>query len=87
MFKFSIENDFFKNDIYNALSGNFTVSQIIKKIKKYKKKIKVKLVTSAIMNQLSYHVDKKKLSNRGLFLNSNLDRDVADTLNLFKNIK
>ena len=37
VFKFSIENDFFKNDIYNALSGNFTVNQILKKIKKYKK--------------------------------------------------
>ena len=59
VFKFSIENNFFKNDIYNALSGNFTVNQIIKKIKKYKKKIKVKLVSSAIMNQLSYHVSNK----------------------------
>ena len=38
IFKFSIENDFFKIDIYNALSGNFTVNQILKKIKKYKKK-------------------------------------------------
>ena len=52
-----------------------------------KKNIKISYVSSAIMNQLSYHVDKKKLSDRGLFLNSNLDRDVADTLNLFKNIK
>jgi len=87
LFKFCIEKNFFENDIYNVVSNNFTVNQIINKIKKYKKNIKITYVSSAIMNQLSYHVDKKKLSNRGLFLNSNLDRDVADTINLFKNIK
>lgn len=87
LFKFCIEKNFFENDIYNVVSNNFTVNQIINKIKKSKKNIKITYVSSAIMNQLSYHVDKKKLSNRGLFLNSNLDRDVADTLNLFKNIK
>ena len=87
LFKFCIDKNFFENDIYNVVSNNFTVNQIINKIKKLKKNIKISYVSSAIMNQLSYHVDKKKLSDRGLFLNSNLDRDVADTLNLFKNIK
>ena len=87
LFKFCIDENFFENDIYNVVSNNFTVNQIINKIKRLKKNIKISYVNSAIMNQLSYHVDKKKLSNRGLFLNSNLDRDVADTLNLFKNIK
>jgi len=87
LFKFCIDKNFFENDIYNVVSNNFTVNQIINKIKKLKKNIKISYVSSAIMNQLSYHVDKKKLSNRGLFLNSNLDRDVADILNLFKNIK
>ena len=83
VFKFCIEKDFFKNDIYNALSGNFTVNQILKKIKKIKKKIKVTFVTSEIMNQLSYHVDDSKLKNQGLQLNSSLDTDIKDTLKLF----
>ena len=87
LFKFCIDENFFENDIYNVVSNNFTVNQIINKIKKLKKNIKISYVNSAIMNQLSYHVDKKKLSNRGLFLNSNLDKDIADTLNLFKYIK
>jgi nucleoside-diphosphate-sugar epimerase len=87
LFKICIDAYIFENDIYNVVSNNFTVNQIINKIKKLKKNIKISYINSAIMNQLSYHVDKKKLSNRGLFLNSNLDRDVADTLNLFKNIK
>ena len=87
VFKFCIDKDFFKNDIYNALSGNFTVNQILKKIRKYKKKIKISFVKSEIMNQLSYHVDDTKLKNEGLILSANLDKDVKDTLDLFKYLK
>ena len=86
VFKFSIDKDFFKNDIYNALSGNFTVNQIIKKIKKYKKNIRVKFVTSTIMNQLSYHVSQKKLNDEGLVLNSDIEKDIKETIKLLKNI-
>ena len=87
VFKFCIEKDFFRNDIFNALSGNFTVNQILNKIRKIRKKIKVTFVTSAIMNQLSYHVDNTKLNNEGLLLNSSLDTDIKDTLNLFNYLK
>ena len=87
LFKFIIENNFFENDVYNVVSNNFTVEQIIKKIKKFKKNVKITYVVSPIMNQLSYHVSKKKLSNKGLRLNSNLNTDIANTLKLFKNAK
>ena len=86
-FKFCIEKNIFDNEIYNALSGNFTVKQIINMIKKYKKKIKVKFVNTEIMNQLSYHVDSKKLKNKGLKLNSPIQNDIKETLKLFKNIQ
>tara|TARA_B110000438_G_C15682073_1_gene592863 strand:+ start:86 stop:1012 length:927 start_codon:yes stop_codon:yes gene_type:complete len=87
VFKFCIEKDFFKNDIYNALSGNFTVNQILNKIKKNKKNIKISFVNSEIMNQLSYHVDDSKLRNEGLKLSSKIDKDIKDTLNLFNYLK
>ena len=86
LFKFTIEKNLFKNDIYNALSENCTVNQILKKIKRFKKKIKVKFVYSKIMNQLSYHVDKKKLNNEGLHLNSKIVNDIKDTIKLLENI-
>ena len=86
VFKFSIENDFFKNDIFNALSGNYTVNQILKKIKKFKKKIKVRFVTSAIMNQLSYHVSQNKLNNEGLVLKTDIEKDIKETIKLLRNI-
>ena len=84
--KFSIEKDFFKNDIFNILSGNYTVNQIIQKIKKRKKNLKIKLVNSAIMNQLSYHVSCKKINNEGLYLINKIDKDINDTLDLLNNI-
>ena len=87
VFKFCIEKNFFGNDIYNVLTDNCTVKQIIEKIKKFKKNIKVKLVNNAIMNQLSYHVDGNKLKKNGLKLNGNLNKDIKDTLKLLSNIK
>jgi len=85
-FKFCIEKDFFQNDTFNILSGNFTVNQILKMIKKYKKKIRVKFVDAAIMNQLSYHVSKKKIEKEGLYLNYNIENDIKNTLKLLGNI-
>ncbi len=87
LFKFCIEKDFFENEIFNVLSGNFTVRQIISKIKKRKKRIKVKFVETKIMNQLSYHVDDSKLRKFGLKLNSDIQKDIDNTLKLFKYLK
>ena len=86
VFQFCIEKNFFENDIYNVLTSNFTVKQIINKIKKFKKNIKVKLVHTSIMNQLSYHVDGSKLKKKGLRLNGNINKDIQDTLKLLSNI-
>tara|TARA_A100000164_G_scaffold381176_1_gene431604 strand:- start:673 stop:1599 length:927 start_codon:yes stop_codon:yes gene_type:complete len=87
VFKFCINNNFFENDIFNVLTGNFTVFQIIKKIKKFKKKISIDYVNSPIMNQLSYHVDDTKIKSKGLILKSNIDKDIQDTIKLLNNLK
>ena len=86
LFKFCIIKNVFDNDTYNICSGNFTVSQIIKMIKKYKKNVKVKYINSKIMNRLSYHLDNKKIRNLGLNLNSSIQKDIKETLGLFKNL-
>ena len=39
------------------------------------------------MNQLSYHVDDSKIRKHGLKLNSDLQKDVDDTLKLFNYLK
>lgn len=86
IFQFCITKNSFKNQIYNALSGNYKVIEIIKMMNKYKKNIKLKFVKKKIMNQLSYQVDDKKLKNLGLKLNSKIEIDIKETLNIFKNL-
>ncbi len=86
VFKFCIEKEFFKNEIFNVLSGNYTVQQIINMIKKYKKNIRIKFVSNKIMNQLSYKVDDFKLRKEGIALKSSISKDIQETLGLFNNI-
>jgi|TARA_B110000259_G_C14025421_1_gene404523 UDP-glucose 4-epimerase len=83
VFKFCIEKDIFKNNFYNALSQNLTVEQVVKLIKKYKRNIKTKYISTKIMNQLSYHVDSGKLNKLGLKLKSKIEQDIKETLSLF----
>ncbi len=87
VFKFCIDKNIFNNQVYNALSGNFTVKEIIQMIKKYKKKTSIKFVKTEIMNQLSYHVDNKKLNNLGLRLSSPIEKDIKDTIRLLSGLK
>ena len=86
LFKFTIEKNFFRNDIFNALSENCTVNQILIKIKKRVKTIRIRFISSKIMNQLSYHVDKNKLENEGILLNNKIEKDINETIKILNNL-
>lgn len=73
--------------IYNVLSNNHTVKQILNIIRSEKYTFEVKLTKSKIMNQLSYKVSKDKFEKKYLKLNRNIRLDIKETLNLFKNLK
>ncbi|EQA80367.1 NAD-dependent epimerase/dehydratase family protein [Leptospira alstonii] len=59
-----IKKDIFDGEIYNVLTTNATVRQIVENIRKYVPGLKVEFVDSAIMNQLSYEVSNKKILNK-----------------------
>jgi len=86
-FKFILENNFFKNDVFNILSENKTVSDILKIIKNLGYLPNIKLTESKIMNQLSYKVQKLKIETHGLRLHSKIKKDIHDTLKIFKGLK
>ena len=86
VFKFTVEEKFFKNKTYNILSENLTLNQIILYFKRYKKKIRIKYEKSKLINQYSYKVSKNKFTKAGLSLNSKIHLDIKNTLRLFKNI-
>ena len=78
---FIIQNKIFDREIYNVVSENMTVSDIIKRINKHKKTT-INLVNEKIMNQLSYKVNSSKIKRHGLILNSKISKDIFDTFKL-----
>ena len=78
--EFILNNNFFPSDIFNILSENKTVNEIINIIKKNNYKPKLHFVNSKILNQDSYKVSKDKIKNFGLNLNSKISRDIKITL-------
>ena len=80
-FNFFIKNDIFDREVYNIVSENLTVKDIVNKINKFKK-TKIRLVNSKIMNQLSYKVRNTKTSKIGLKIRSNLIEDISNTFEL-----
>ena len=84
--KFTIEKNFFDNEIYNILSQHLTVKQIIVLLKKYKKNIKIKHVKSKLINQYSYKISNKKFSTKAFILKSNIQHDIKSTLKMLRYI-
>ena len=83
--KFIIEKDLFNGEIYNLVSSNNTVRDIVDLIRESIPDVKVDLVESKIMNQLSYHVLSDRIKYIGLSLGDNIVKSVIETVNLLKN--
>ena len=84
---FIINNNIFDSEIYNIVSSNNTVEEIINIIKKRIPNLKVSLVDSEIMNQLSYHVKNEKISKLGFQTKDNIEVHINETLEQFSSIK
>jgi nucleoside-diphosphate-sugar epimerase len=82
--EFIIKNDLFDGKIYNVLTINATVRNIVEKIKLNVPSLKIKHVESSIMNQLSYEVLNQKFKDKGFQVLGNLQAGISDTLTLFK---
>lgn len=85
--KYIIEKDLFKNDIFNILTQNYSVKDIISLIKEYKYKPTIKFINSKIMNSYSYIVSKEKITRLGLNLGGSIKNDIQNNLSLFKHNK
>ncbi len=81
---FIINKKIFNNQIYNILTGNYTVRQILNIIKKNCYKIRIKKTKSPILNQNSYKVSSKKFERFNFSFRRDLSSDIKNTLNLLK---
>lgn len=81
---FAIQKDLQIGSIYNVLTANETVRQIVDIIRVHVPELEIKFVNSPIMNQLSYEVLNKKFEKAGFRVSGNLKKSIAETINLLK---
>jgi UDP-glucose 4-epimerase len=79
-----IEHDLFDGRIYNVLTLNATVRDLITAIGKLLPDLKLTFVDSPIMNQLSYEVSAQHFIDRGFAFTGDLQRGIGETVALLK---
>ena len=80
-----IKNNLFEEGVYNILTCNQTVRDIVSIIKDNVENLEIKFVKSKIMNQLSYEVSNKKFTKTGFSFRGNLKKDISSTIALLSN--
>ena len=83
---FFLKKELFDGGIYNAVTSNYTVKQVIDFIKYFINDLQIELVDNKIMNQLSYEVSCKKVLKEGFKFKGNLNKQIKKTIELFKGI-
>jgi len=79
---FIINKKIFNCEIYNVVSCNKTVKEIVNKIKQRISTVNVQLVESEIMNQLSYEVSSLKINKTGFVSKDRIDKGISETIEL-----
>jgi UDP-glucose 4-epimerase len=77
-----IDKNLFDADVYNVLTCNSTVRDIVETIQDYIPKTHVDFVDNKIMNQLSYEVLDDKFKSTGFSPKGSLKNNIAATLKL-----
>jgi UDP-glucose 4-epimerase len=82
---FIIRRDLFDGRIYNVLTDNFTVRQIVDGIREFVPNLCVTFVDNKIMNQLSYEVSCDRFRAEGFNFSGDLRRGIGETINILRN--
>jgi UDP-glucose 4-epimerase len=81
---FIIEQELFDGEIYNIVSSNNTVRDIVDAIRESIPTLKIELVDSEIMNQLSYEVSCERFLMEGFTFTGDLRRGIKETIDLLR---
>ena len=82
--EFIVRKDLFDRRIYNVLSVNSTVREIVEIIRRFIPDLQVESTESKIMNQLSYEVSNQRFRNLDFEFKGNLEIGIRDTIELLK---
>ena len=74
-------------EIYNVVTKNFEMQEIIEAIKTVVPDVKIEITKSPLLNQKPYHVSNEKTKNLGFEGKDDLTENIRETIELFKEIK
>jgi len=81
---FILRQNLFDGHIYNVLTLNATVRQIVDTLREFVPDLEVAFVDNEIMNQLSYEVSCELFKAEGFAFAGDLRRGIGDTINLLR---
>lgn len=82
--QFILKRDLFDQSVYNVVTTNVTVKDIVETIKSFMPDISVRLVDSPAMNQLSYEVRSSRFRGQGFRFRGDLRRGIFKTISLLR---
>jgi len=83
---FVMKSNQFDNEIYNVVTTNSTVAQIVDHLRIHIPDIEISYVDSQIMNQLSYTVSNEKFRKLGFEFQGSLEEGIRETVNLIRGV-
>jgi nucleoside-diphosphate-sugar epimerase len=81
-FVFIIKNNLYDRRVYNVLTDNLTVNDIIQYIKQHIPELDIQYVDTEIMNQLSYNVSNLRFKKQGFVFTGSIEKDIRETIDL-----
>jgi len=82
--KFIIQKRLYSGDLYNVVTVNTSVNDIIETIRLFVPDLEIQYVDTKIMNQLSYHVSNRLFTNLGFDFKGDLDLGISKTIQLLR---
>jgi nucleoside-diphosphate-sugar epimerase len=82
---FIVDRQCFDGCVYNVLTENLTVNDIILCIKEYIGEVSIKYVDTQIMNQLSYEVSTRRFHDLGFAQAGSIGKNILESISLLRN--
>ena len=79
-----LEKDLFDGQVYNVVTLNSTVKEMVESIQVFVPNLKTEFVDSKIMNQLSYEVLNTHLDKEKFVFQGDIKQGIKDTISLLK---
>lgn len=85
--QFILRGDHFDRKVYNVLTDNLTVNDVVEALRGLVPDVTVNLVDSQIMNQLSYTVSNERFRRLGFEFKGSLSQAITETVALLRNVR